>query len=148
MNSKSPLPVNLSAELAVIYQRLEEELAQLNPGCDQCGTCCNFGAYGHVLYASGAEINFIRDSVEIPDVKASDDVCPFLKNNQCSIRGFRVLGCRIFFCNPQYQEVSHTIYEKYLRMIKELHQTHNIPWDYQPFLNQIADLKPTPGPAQ
>lgn len=132
------LDVNLYSELGRIYQLLEKELTQLNPGCNQCGTCCDFSTFDHVLYASSIEINYITQNVEVPDFNLADNVCPFLKDNQCSIRDFRTLGCRVFYCNPQYREVLCDMYEKYYHMIKELSNKYNAQWSYLPFLNYLA----------
>ena len=96
METQAVSEENLYSELAIVYQRLEKELAQLNPGCNRCGTCCNFGTFDHVLYTSSMEVAYITQYVEVPDFNVSDNVCPFLKDNQCSIRDFRTLGCRIF----------------------------------------------------
>src|SRR4030066_639671 len=87
--------LNLDAGLTAIYRQLENELAQLNPGCNGCGTCCNFSDFDHVLYASGVEIDFIVRHAHVPDFAVSDNMCPFLKDNHCSIREFRMLGCRV-----------------------------------------------------
>lgn len=138
---ESPSGLNLSSELVIIYQHLEKELTLLNPGCNGCGTCCNFSAFDHVLYASSIEINFITRNVEVPDFNISDNICPFLKDNQCSIRDFRTLGCRVFYCNPYYNKVLNDLYEKYYQMIKDLSGKYNTQWKYLPFLNQLAEFK-------
>ncbi len=134
------LDVNLYSELGRIYQLLEKELTQLNPGCSQCGTCCDFSTFDHILYASSIEINYITRNVEVPDFNVADNVCPFLKDNQCSIRDFRTLGCRVFYCNPHYREVLCDMYEKYYHMIKELSSKYNVQWGYLPFLNYLAEF--------
>ena len=92
MTTREVLQENLYSELSLLYQRLEKELIQLNPGCNTCGTCCNFSTFGHVLYTSSIEVDYITQYVEVPDFNVSDNVCPFLKDNQCSIRDFRTLG--------------------------------------------------------
>jgi len=141
MTMKERSEVNLYSELGRIYQRLEKELTQLNPGCNRCGTCCNFSTFDHVLYTSSIEVNFITRNVEVPNFNVSDNLCPFLKDNQCSIRDFRTLGCRVFYCNPHYKEVLYGVYEKYYQMIKELSMKYNIQWKYLPFLDQLAEFK-------
>jgi Fe-S-cluster containining protein len=135
------LDVNLYSELERIYQLLEKELTQLNPGCNQCGTCCDFSTFDHVLYASSIEINYITQNVEVPDFNIADNVCPFLKDNQCSIRDFRTLGCRVFYCNPHYKQVLNDVYEKYYQKIKDLREKYAIQWRYLPFLNQLDEFK-------
>ena len=87
------LDVNIYSELIILYQRLEEELIPLNPGCSKCGICCDFSKFDHVLYASGIEVNFIIQHIKVPDFNVLDNICPFLKDNQCSIGNFRMLGC-------------------------------------------------------
>ena len=139
--NKEIFDVNLYSELVVIYQRLEDELIKLNPDCNACGTCCKFSKFGHVLYTGNIETGFIAQNVEVPDFNVSSNICPFLKDNQCSIRDFRTLGCRIFYCNPHYKEVSGDLYEKYHRMMKDLSMKYNVQWKYQPFLNQLAEFK-------
>ena len=138
-----PALENLYSELEALYQRLEEELTVLNRGCNGCGTCCKFSTFDHVLYASSIEVDFIKRNREIPDFNVTDNVCPFLKDNQCSIRDFRTLGCRIFYCNPSYKQILCEMYEKYYRMIKELGIKYDVSWRYLPFLNQLVRFKST-----
>lgn len=132
---------NLYAELEKLYQLLEKELTGLNPGCDRCGTCCDFRAFDHVLYASSIEVGLIARKVEIPDFNVADNICPFLKDNQCSIRDLRTLGCRIFYCNPSYKQILSEMYEKYYHMIKDLGIRYNVQWKYLPFLNHLVHFK-------
>lgn len=132
---------NLHSELVTLYQDLEKELMALNPGCDRCGTCCNFRTFDHVLYASSIEVDFITQHVEVPDFDVTNNRCPFLKDNQCSIRTFRALGCRIFYCDPDYQAISHDLYEKYHRIIKKISKKYNVQWKYLPFLTQLSEFK-------
>lgn len=141
MTTKGPLSQDLYSELGTIYQHLEKELTLVNPGCNRCGTCCNFTAFDHILYASNIEVDFIVRNVKVPDFNVSDNVCPFLKENQCSIRGFRTLGCRVFYCNPQYKEVLPALYEKYYQLIKDLSRKYNTQWEYLPFLDRLAEAK-------
>ena len=144
METQAVLEENLYSELAIVYQRLEKELTQLNPGCNTCGTCCNFSTFGHVLYTSSIEVDYITQYVEVPDFNISDNVCPFLKDNQCSIRDIRTLGCRIYYCNPHYKDTLYNLYEKYHHVIKELSKKYNGQWKYLPFLSQLAELKSKP----
>src|SRR3972149_3572381 len=141
MTTREVLQENLYSELSLLYQHLEKELTQLNPGCNMCGTCCNFSAFDHILYASSIEVGYITQHVKVPDFTITDNVCPFLKDNQCSIRDFRTLGCRIFYCNPHYKENMYTLYEKYYFMIKELLKKFDCQLKYLPFLSQLNELK-------
>ncbi len=69
----------------------------------------------------------------------SSDFCPFQQGALCTAREPRPLGCRVYYCDPAYQETSHAITEKYLRRLKELAETHGVTWQYAPlhvFLNE------------
>jgi Fe-S-cluster containining protein len=122
-----------------IYKQLEAELASINPGCNACGTCCHFDEFGHVLYTSTIETDYIRDNVEIPDFDSDKNVCPFLVNYECSIREHRALGCRVFFCNPNHKETLQGIYEKYYTMIKDLAIDNEVEWQYAPMLKMLEN---------
>ena len=122
-----------------IYKQLEEELASINPGCNTCGTCCHFEEFGHVLYTSTIETDYIKDNVEVPSFDPEKNVCPFLVNQECSIREHRALGCRVFFCNPHYKETLAEIYEKYYTMIKDLAIENKVEWHYAPMMQLLKE---------
>jgi hypothetical protein len=76
----------------------------------------------------------------------SADFCPFQKNQMCTARDPRPLGCRIYFCDPTYQETAAKISEKYLSRLKELARQRGLPWRYAPlhaFLNEAARPQPS-----
>ncbi len=132
---------NNNSDIKEIYKKLEAELASINPGCNACGTCCHFDEFGHVLYTSTTETDYIRDNVEIPDFDPDKNVCPFLVNYECSIREHRALGCRIFFCNPDYKETLQEIYERYHTIIKDLVVSNDVEWQYAPMLKMLKKNK-------
>ena len=132
---------NNNSDIKKIYKKLEAELASINPGCNACGTCCHFDEFGHVLYTSTTETDYIRDNVEIPDFDPDKNVCPFLVNYECSIREHRALGCRIFFCNPDYKETLQEIYERYHTIIKDLVVSNDVEWQYAPMLKMLKKNK-------
>ena len=64
---------------------------------------------------------------------------PFQKENVCTAREPRPLGCRVYFCDPAYQETGNEITEKYLRRLKDLADELSLGWRYGPlhiFLNE------------
>lgn len=126
-------------DITEIYEKLEAELVSINPGCNACGTCCNFDEFDHVLYASTIETDYIRNNVEVPSYNPDKNVCPFLINNQCTIREHRTLGCRVFFCNPDYKEKAQDIYNKYYTMIKDLADNSQAKWHYAPMLKLLNE---------
>jgi len=128
-----------NTDIIEIYKKLEAELAGIKPGCNACGTCCHFGEFDHVLYASTIETDYIRENVETPSFDPDKNVCPFLVDNQCTIREHRALGCRVFFCNPDYKEKSQEIYNKYYAMIKDLAIKNQVKWHYAPMLKLLKE---------
>ncbi|MDR4505906.1 MAG: hypothetical protein MRK01_14125 [Candidatus Scalindua sp.] len=127
-----------SGEIVTIYKLLENELQAHNPGCDTCGECCNFDTFDHELYASTIEVNFISENVEIPRCDPKERICPFLINRKCTIRDYRTLGCRVFFCNTGYKDTSYEIYNKYYEMIKEVAIKNKAEWQYAPLTALLA----------
>ena len=128
-------------DIIEIYKKLDAELASINPGCNACGTCCHFDEFGHALYASTIETDYIKDNVEVPSFDPDKNVCPFLINNQCTIRKHRALGCRVFFCNPHYKETLQEIYEKYYTMIKDLAIENIAEWHYAPMMKLLKEKR-------
>ncbi|MGE3807134.1 MAG: hypothetical protein AB7K24_20925, partial [Gemmataceae bacterium] len=77
----------------------------------------------------------------------SDEFCPFQKDNLCTAREPRPLGCRVYFCAPDYQETSHQITEKYLARLRELAAAHDFDYRYAPlhvFLNEKTSGETAP----
>ena len=70
------------------------------------------------------------------------DFCPFQKDNLCTPREPRPLGCRVYYCDPAYQETGSAIMEKYIRRLKALAEAESREWCYAPlhhFLNHPED---------
>ena len=131
----------LFSELKELYCLLEHEVSLINPRCNKCGMCGNFGEYDHVLYASSIEVDYVTKNVSVPDFDISRDVCPFLKNDLCSIRDFRMLSCRAFYCDERHKNETQSIHEKYHRLIKALYNKYHLEWEYSPFLPQLKRFK-------
>ena len=68
--------------------------------------------------------------------------CPFQKGNLCTAREPRPLACRIYYCDPNYQETGNRITEIGLHRLKTLAREHGLEWQYAPlhhFLNAAAE---------
>jgi Fe-S-cluster containining protein len=126
-----------NTEIVEIYKELETELTRIDPGCNACGTCCHFDEFNHVLYASTIETKYIQENVDVPHFDPDLGTCPFLIDNKCTIREHRTLGCRVFFCNPDYKETLQDIYEKYYTMIKDLTVKNQTEWNYAPMMKLL-----------
>jgi len=125
-------------EVLELYKEVDREVAAAGPVCVASGRCCRFKEYGHVLFLSNLEADTLLAAAPPYDKPVSPDFCPFQKGNLCTAREPRPLSCRVFYCDPNYQERSGEITEKYLRRLKQLADAHGMPWRYAPlhhFLN-------------
>ena len=62
----------------------------------------------------------------------------------CTAREARPLGCRVFFCDPVYQEPGQEIAERAIRSLKRMVESLDLPWNYAPLhqhLHAAGSLK-------
>ena len=124
-----------------LYREADAAVAAAGPVCVASGRCCRFTEYGHTLFLSGLEADVLLAAAPPYERPASPDSCPFQKDKLCTAREPRPLGCRVYFCDPSYQEAGNRISETYLRRLKELADEFDVPWRYAPlhhFLNPPA----------
>jgi hypothetical protein len=128
----------LQRQVLQLYEEVDREVAAAGPVCVASGRCCRFKEYGHTLFLSNLEADVLLAGAPPYDRPVTPDFCPFQKGNLCTARGPRPLGCRVYYCDPAYQETAGRISETYLRRLKELAEAHGVPWRYAPlhaFLN-------------
>ena len=122
-----------------IYAEAEKEIAAAGPVCVASGRCCRFKEYGHTLFVSNLEAAVLLDGASCYERPVTADFCPFQRDKLCDARAHRPLGCRVYYCDPTYQERGNAITEKYLRKLKDLAPQVGVEWQYAPlhhFLNQ------------
>jgi len=132
------------SELEGIYADLDRELAVLRPLCQRSGRCCKFKEFGHQLWTTRVELDYLVEREGLPATGSGEGgVCPYLKDGLCGVRDHRMLGCRIYFCDAGYAGAMAPLYEKYHARIKELHLRHGLPYEYSEFLSTIAQRSGT-----
>jgi Fe-S-cluster containining protein len=112
------------------------------------GRCCRFKEYGHVLFVSNLEAEVLLAGAPAYEQPVSQDFCPFQKENLCTAREPRPLACRVYYCDPAYQETAQRISEEYLQRLKALANEHGAAWHYAPlhyFLNHPDDISTNGG---
>src|SRR5438128_4656953 len=133
----------LRSRVLELYNEADQAVAAAGPVCVASGRCCRFKEYGHTLFLSNLEAEVLLADAPPYQRPVSSDFCPFQKDNLCTAREPRPLACRVFFCDPVYQETGNGLTEKYLHRLKVLAKTHGIEWRYVPlhqFLNHgVAD---------
>lgn len=133
-----------------LYREVDAEVAAAGPRCEASGRCCRFKEFGHTLFLSHLEAEVLLESAPPYERPVSADGCPFQRDNLCTAREPRPLGCRIYFCDPAYQERAAEITEKALRKLKVLAGELDAGWRYAPlhhFLNE-APPRPVAPPAE
>lgn len=95
-----------------------------------------------MLYLSGLEAAVLLERAPAYETPATAEFCPFQKENLCTAREPRPLGCRIYFCDPNYQQTSNDITERSIQRLKTLCDSEGVEWRYAPlhhFLNHPED---------
>ena len=125
--------------LRVIYDDLAEDVRQAGPRCDLSGRCCRFAEYDHILFLTGPEADILlADAPEPSRPLDRGDTCPWQDlAGRCTAREARPLGCRIYFCAPNYQDRSHELSEIYLNRIKEVVRKLDLDWNYAPLHHHL-----------
>jgi hypothetical protein len=132
------MSAELRRKVLELYREVDAAVAAAGPVCVASGRCCRFAEMGHVLYLSNLEADVLLTDAPPYTPPVSRDFCPFQKDKLCTARGPRPLGCRVYYCDPAYQETGQQIMETYLHRLKELAQEHGTEWYYAPlhqFLN-------------
>jgi Fe-S-cluster containining protein len=122
-------------ELRALYDELDAEVARLGPICELSGRCCRFQEYGHTLFVSSLEIQFLLGGAPEPERPLDQgQTCPWQDSqNRCKARGARPLGCRVYFCDAAYQDHGEDLSERFIVRLKQLTEKYELPWDYAPF---------------
>lgn len=125
-----------------IYADVDRAVAAAGPVCVASGRCCRFKEYGHTLFLSNLEAEVLLRDAPPYRGPVTADFCPFQQGNLCTAREPRPLGCRVYYCDPNYQETGVRISETYLRRLKDLADAEGVRWHYAPlhhFLNHPED---------
>ena len=129
----------LRRKVLKLYAEVDAAVAAAGPVCVASGRCCRFKEYGHTLFLSNLEADVLLAAAPPYAPPISADFCPFQKENLCTAREPRPLGCRIYYCDPAYQETGNRLSEESLRRLKRLAEEYGVPWRYAPlhdFLNE------------
>ena len=133
----------------VVYSIVDAAVAAAKPRCDASGRCCRFKEWGHTLFISQFEADILLETVPHYEKPISADGCPFQVDNLCTARAERPLGCRIYFCDPDFQNQQHDITETAIAELKRIADETGVGWRYAPlhvFLNEAERPTPVPMP--
>ena len=131
----------LEKRVREIYAEADAAVAQAGPRCDASGRCCRFREDGHTLFISTLEDEVLLESAPPFEPQTNGDFCPFQVDNLCTAREPRPLGCRVYFCDPAYQELGQQISEAGVRRLKQLADELGLGWRYAPLHHFLKDGK-------
>jgi Fe-S-cluster containining protein len=120
------------APLQALYAELDSEIASLAPVCVLSGRCCRFQEYDHTLFLSEAEAAVLIADAP-PPTRPLDEgaTCPWQdEHGRCGARNARPLGCRVYFCDPNFDGHAEPLTERYLARIRLLVDELGLPWNY------------------
>jgi Fe-S-cluster containining protein len=135
----------LRRQVLELYRQVDADVARAGPVCVASGRCCRFKEYGHTLFLSNLEAEALLAEAPPYEKPVSADFCPFQKGNLCTAREPRPLACRVYYCDPTYQETGNALSEEYLRRLKQLAEEFGLTWRYAPlhcFLNEDKGERP------
>jgi Fe-S-cluster containining protein len=135
------MAADLRRRVLELYREVDQAVQAAGPVCVASGRCCRFKEYGHTLFLSNLEAEVLLADAPPYEQPVTADFCPFQKENLCTAREPRPLACRIYFCDPSYQDAANRISEESIRRLKELANEFEVDWHYAPlhtFLNAAA----------
>lgn len=136
------MDADLRQAVQAVYAAAEVEIAAAGPVCVASGRCCRFQEWGHTLFLSSLEAELLLTQPPPREgLPADGSGCPYQVEKLCTAREVRPLGCRVYYCDPSYQETGRQISEKCLRQLKDLADARGLPWRYAPlevYLNEAA----------
>ena len=117
-----------------VYDSVDEEVARRAPVCRISGRCCRFEEYGHTLFVSAPEFALLLAEAPPPSRPPDDGAtCPWQdERGRCSAREARPMGCRVYFCDPNFQVDAPEIAEAGIARLKRMVDDLGLPWDYAP----------------
>lgn len=127
--------------LMVLYAELDAAVAELGPRCALSGRCCRFEEYGHTLFLSAPEAAVLVADAPPPSRPLdAGQTCPWQDAaGRCTARGARPLGCRVYFCDPDYEGHAPELTERFLAALKAIVIERGWPWDYAPLHRHLRE---------
>ena len=107
------VPAYRSLDARQLDSRVDAALAEARPVCAMSGRCCDFPTSGHELWATDLETALARQRAGGPVPEAPSGLCPWHVEGTCRLRDGRPLGCRLYFCDPSWEESMPAAYERF-----------------------------------
>lgn len=129
------------AELSKLYSDVDEVIRSRSPVCELSARCCRFREFGHDLFLTSLEHEYLLASGEPPVSRLSPgENCPWQAGSgHCKARNGRPLGCRIFFCDPAWADTMPELMESAIGSLRQISERHQLAWDYRPLHKHLLE---------
>ena len=115
-----------------LYEEIDCRVTQAGPRCEASGKCCRFRDYGHTLFLSEPEAEYLLEPGLPQETVVDSGRCPYQINGLCTARDRRPAACRTFFCDPSFEEAMVELTEESVRRLKGWHRESGRDWCYRP----------------
>lgn len=129
------------AELSRLYAEVDEMIRSRSPVCELSARCCRFREFGHDLFLSSLEHEYLLASGEPAASRLiAGENCPWqAESGHCRARTGRPLGCRVFFCDPAWANEMPEVMEEAIGRLRQISDRHNFAWDYRPLHKHLLE---------
>jgi Fe-S-cluster containining protein len=128
----------LAEGLAAMYARVAEVVDAAGPRCEMSGRCCDFPTSGQRLYCTDLETEYAVKAAGGAVPAADSGQCPWYVDGVCQNREGRPLGCRVYFCDPEWEDAMPGTYERFHDELRALHEAHGLSYGYRLFVDALA----------
>jgi hypothetical protein len=125
--------------LEALYAELDVEIAELGCECRACGRCCRFREYGHELFLSSLELEYLLEDGPAPAALEAGR-CPYQLGAACAARKGRALSCRSFFCSGDVERQRDLCERYHGRIGRDL----GLSWRYGPLGEMLGSALSRP----
>jgi hypothetical protein len=126
------VPAGAVIALRALYAELERRIGERAPRCEISGRCCRFREYGHELFLTALEAVVLVREGPVPQGDLEDEGgCPWQSaTGLCTARDARPMGCRLYYCDPDFAEEMPELMEEFLGRLRVLVEAYGLPWSY------------------
>jgi Fe-S-cluster containining protein len=103
-------------------------LRRLGASCEACGRCCRFAEFGHELWPTNFEVEYLR-ARHGHGRAVEPGVCAYLDGAACTARDGRSLACRTFHCGLP-KDVVEEITNRYFERLRTVARAAGIHLEY------------------
>jgi hypothetical protein len=106
--------------------------------CSACGKCCSFESFGHRLYITPPELQYLAHHIGSENLKPmTNGCCPYNVKGKCIVYNYRFASCRIFCCTGD-KDFQSQLTESILTQLKKLCRDFAVPYKYMELATALS----------